>query len=202
MPPVRKNCPKPTASVGFKRTPLCPKPTGLAQKLSSLFASESFVQGKSTNLPDKEMTDSEPIRAENNGPKTKTPAELAPVASSSRKGKEVDREKTTKRAESSAGNNAVPASKGTASTTAMKFPPELQLVMEAEKRRTMQINAPLAICSTAISSVEAALPPLLIGNDKEFVNGIKVYLRAAIGQFVQSCPGSIPPALFRRGHQK
>ncbi|CCU76568.1 EKA-like protein [Blumeria hordei DH14] len=198
MPPVRKNRPKPTTPVGFERTPLCPKPTGLAQKLSSLFASEAFVPGKSTNLPDQEMTDFEPIRAENNGPKTKTPVELARVASSSRKGKEVVREKTTERAESFAGNNALPASKGAASTSAMEFPPELQLVMEAETRRTTQINARLAICSTAINSVEAALSPLSIGDNKEFVDGIKVYLRVAIGQFVQSGPGSTPPFLPAR----
>ncbi|CCU82175.1 EKA-like protein [Blumeria hordei DH14] len=198
MPPVRKNRPKPTTSVGSKRTPLCPKPTGLAQKLSSLFASEAFVPGKSTNLPDQEMTDSEPIRAENNGPKTKTPVELAPVASSSRKGKEVVREKTTERAESCAGKNAVPASQGAASTSAMEFPPELQSVMEAEKRRTTQINVQLAIFLPAISSVEAALSPLSIGDNKEFVDGIKVYLRAAIGQFVQSSSGSTPPVLPAR----
>ena len=56
--------------------------------------------------------------------------------------------------------------------------------MEAEKRRTTQIKARLSIYSTAISSVEAALSPLSIGENKEFVDGIKVYLRAAIGQFV------------------
>ncbi|CCU76455.1 EKA-like protein [Blumeria hordei DH14] len=67
--------------------------------------------------------------------------------------------------------------------------------MEAEKRRTTQIKARLAICSTAINSVEAALSPLSIGDSKEFVEGIKVYLRAAIGQFVQSGPGSTPPDL-------
>ncbi|CCU74341.1 EKA-like protein [Blumeria hordei DH14] len=185
MPPVRKNRPKPTTSVGIERT-------------SFLFASEASVPGKSINLPDQEMTDSEPIRAENNGPKTKTPVELAPVASSSRKGKEVVREKTTERAESSAGNNAVPASQGAASTSAMEFPPELQSVMEAEKRRTTQINARIAICSTTISSVEAALSPLSIGDNKELLDGIKVHLRAAISQFVQSGPGSTLPVLPAR----
>ncbi|CCU75528.1 EKA-like protein [Blumeria hordei DH14] len=80
----------------------------------------------------------------------------------------------------------------------MEFPPELQSVMEGEKHRTTQINARLAICSTAISSIEAALSPLSIGDNKEFVDGIKVYLRAAIGQFVQSGPGSTLPVLPAR----
>ncbi|CCU82036.1 EKA-like protein [Blumeria hordei DH14] len=198
MPPMKSKRPKSTISVGFERTQTCCKPTGLAQKLASLFASEAFVPGKSSTLPDQEMTDSDPIRAETNGQQTAKPAELAPEASSSRKGKEIVREKTTEGAESSAGNNAVPASKGAASTSAIEFPPELQSVMEAEKHRMTQINALLAICSTAISSVEAAFSPLSIGDNKEFVDGIKVYLRAAIGQFVQSGPGSTPPVLLAR----
>lgn len=179
-------------------THMCPKPPGLAQKLSSLFASEAFVPGKFSTLPDQEITHSDPIRTETNSQQTAKPAELALEASSSRKGKEIVRERTIERAESYAGKNAVPASKGAASTSAMEFPPELQTVMEAEKRRTTQITARLAICSTAINIVEAALSPLSIGENKEFVDGIKVYLRAAIGQFVQSCPGSTPPVLPAR----
>lgn len=174
------------------------KTPGLAQKLSSLCASEAFIPGKSSTLPDQEMTDSDPIRTEINGQQTAKPAELAPEASSSRKGKKVVREKTTERAELPAGKNAVPASKGAASTSAPEYPPELQSVMEAEKRRTTQIKSRLSICSTAISSVEAALSPLSIGDEKEFVDGIKVYLRAAIGQLIQSGPGSTPPALPAR----
>ncbi|CCU79643.1 EKA-like protein [Blumeria hordei DH14] len=176
MPPMKSKRPKSTISVGFERTQTCSKPTGLAQKLSSLFASEAFVPGKSSTLPDQEMTDSDLIRAETYGQQTAKPAELAPEASSSRKGKEVVREKTIEGAESSAGNNAVPASKGAASTSAIEFPPELQSVI----------------------SVETALSPLSIGDNKEFVDGIKVYLRAAIGQFVQSGPGSTLPALPAR----
>ncbi|CCU76350.1 EKA-like protein [Blumeria hordei DH14] len=144
------------------------------------------------------MTDSEPVRQVKIGPETNTPIELAPESSSSRKGKEVVREKMTEYAETSAKIIAVPAFNGTASTAAPEFPPELQSVMEAEKRRTTQIKARLAICSTVISSVEAALSPLSIGEIKEFVDGIKVYLRAAIGQFVQSGPVSTPPVLSAR----
>ncbi|CCU83071.1 EKA-like protein [Blumeria hordei DH14] len=144
------------------------------------------------------MTDSEPIKAENDGLKINTPFELAPKANSSRKGKEVVRERTTENAESSATKIAVLAFENTASKTAMEFSPELQSVMEAEKRRTTQIKARLAICSTAISSVGTALSPLPIGENKEFVDGIKVYLRAVIGQFVQSGPGTTPPVLPAR----
>ncbi|CCU75374.1 EKA-like protein [Blumeria hordei DH14] len=198
MPPMKSKRPKSSISVGSERTPMCQKLTGLAQKLSSLFANEAFVPGKSTIFPDLEMTDSEPIRAENNGLKVNTPFELAPNVSSSSKGKEVVRERTTDNAELSATKIAVPAFESTALKTAMQFPPELQSVMEAEKRRTTQIQAQLAICSTAISSVETALSPLSIGENKEFVDGIKVYLRAAISQFVQSGPGTTPQVLPAR----
>ena len=115
---------------------MCSKPTGLAQNLSSSFASEVFVPGKSTILPDQEMTDSDPIRTGNNSLKANTPVELASEASSFRKVKEVVREKTTESAKTPAKKFAVPASKGTASTTAREFPSELQSVIEAEKSQT------------------------------------------------------------------
>lgn len=134
MPPVRKSCPKLTISVDFERTKSCPKTSGLAQKLSSMFASQFFVPGKSINLPDNEMTESEPIRLETIGPETTVPVELAPVANGSRKGREVVREKTTEPAESSARKFAVPAFEGISLTTAPEFPPQLRSVMEAEKR--------------------------------------------------------------------
>ena len=53
------------------------KTPGLAQKLSSMFASEAFIEGKSPNLPDKEMTDSEPVRSAKIGPEAKITIELA-----------------------------------------------------------------------------------------------------------------------------
>ena len=62
MPPMKSKRSKSAISVGFERTQTCSKPTGLAQKLSSLFASEFFVPRKSTNLPDVKMTESETIR--------------------------------------------------------------------------------------------------------------------------------------------
>ncbi|CCU81382.1 EKA-like protein [Blumeria hordei DH14] len=160
-----------------------------------MFASEASAEGKSPKFPDKEMTDSEPVRSVKIGPETHRPIELVPEASSSRGGKEVVRERKIEHAKISARKFAVPASKGTASTQALEFPRMLQSVMEAEKRRTTQIKAHLAICYTAIISVEAALSPLSIGEDRESVEGFKVYLRAAIDQFVQSGLESTPPVL-------
>ncbi|CCU76400.1 EKA-like protein [Blumeria hordei DH14] len=77
-------------------------------------------------------------------------------------------------------------------------PPELLAEIEAEERRARQKAAQFTICSTAISSVEAALQPLSTGEDKNFVDSIKVYLRAAIAQFVAAGPSTAPPVLPQR----
>ncbi|CCU74606.1 EKA-like protein [Blumeria hordei DH14] len=195
MPPVRKKLPNAMLDNARVRPRTPAKTPGLAQKLSSMYASEAFVEGKSPNYPDEEMTDSEPVMSVTIGPETNTPIELASGASSSRKRKDVVREKTTEYAETSARKFAVLASKGTASTSAAEFPPELQSMMEAEKHRTTQIKAHLAICSTRISCVEATHSPLPIGDNKEFADGIKVYLQAAISHFEQSGRGRTPPVL-------
>ncbi|KAI0994336.1 hypothetical protein K3495_g13846 [Podosphaera aphanis] len=105
---------------------------------------------------------------------------------------------TSQSADPSARKIAVPVSKRTAATEASVYPPELHAVLEAEKRRAARIKAHLSICSTAINSVEAALSPLSTGENKSFVDGIKVYLRAAIAQFVHTGPGSTPPSLPAR----
>ena len=54
-----------------------------------MFESETFVRGKSVNLPDKEMTGSELVRSVIIGPETYTPIELAPDVSSSSVGKRI-----------------------------------------------------------------------------------------------------------------
>ncbi|KAI1003353.1 hypothetical protein K3495_g4857 [Podosphaera aphanis] len=78
------------------------------------------------------------------------------------------------------------------------YPPELHAALEAEKRRAAQITAHLAICTIAINSVEAALSLLSTGETKSFVDGIKVYLRTAIAQFVHTGPKSTPSSLPAR----
>ncbi|CCU76312.1 EKA-like protein [Blumeria hordei DH14] len=70
--------------------------------------------------------------------------------------------------------------------------------MEAEERWVRQKAAQFNIFSTAISSVETALLPLSTGENKIFVDSIKVYLRAAIAQFVAAGPSTAPPVLPQR----
>ncbi|CCU82510.1 EKA-like protein [Blumeria hordei DH14] len=78
------------------------------------------------------------------------------------------------------------------------YPPELLAAIEAEERRARQKSAQFNICSTAISSVKTALLPLSSGENKIFVDSIKVYLRAAIAQFVAAGPSTTPPVLPQR----
>ncbi|KAI1001049.1 hypothetical protein K3495_g7152 [Podosphaera aphanis] len=160
MPPARKNRPPTSTAIGKERAHTCPKQSGLAQNFKSVAALEACLQGKSSNLPDAEMIDAEPLSSFNHGPETTQNPERAAVVASSSKGKEVARDKTSQSADPSVRKIAVPVSKRTAATEASVYPPELHAVLEAKKRRAARIKAHLSICSTAINSVEAALTTL------------------------------------------
>lgn len=67
--------------------------------------------------------------------------------------------------------------------------------MQRPKRRSA---GQFTICSTAISGVETALQAPCTGENKDFVNSVKVYLRAAIAQFVAARPSTAPPVLSQR----
>ncbi|KAI0998630.1 hypothetical protein K3495_g9566 [Podosphaera aphanis] len=144
------------------------------------------------------MIDAEPLSSFNHGPETAQNPERAAEVACSSKGKEVSRDMTSLSADPSARKIAVPVSQRTAAAEASVYPPELHAVLEAEKRRAARIKAHLSICPTAINSVEAALSPLSTGENKSFVDGIKVYLRAATAQFVHTGPGSTPPSFPAR----
>ncbi|CCU74484.1 EKA-like protein [Blumeria hordei DH14] len=96
--------------------------------------------------------------------------------------------------------NAAPkaASKSTSQPkAAMKAecPPELRPIVEAEQRRAAETAANLALCSAAISGVEATLFPLTSGSNRQFVDSMRVYLRAAIAQYMATGPATTPPVL-------
>ncbi|POS81765.1 hypothetical protein EPUL_006031, partial [Erysiphe pulchra] len=75
------------------------------------------------------------------------------------------------------------------------YPFELQAIVEAEKRRAAQTAANLEVCTAAINDVETALLPLRVKTQKQFVDALKTYLRAAIAQFIQSGTKAVPPVL-------
>ncbi|CCU75825.1 EKA-like protein [Blumeria hordei DH14] len=82
--------------------------------------------------------------------------------------------------------------------TKAECPPELRPIVEAEQRRAAETAANLALCSTAISGVEATLLPLTNGSNRQFVDSMRVYLRAAIAQYMATGPATTPPVLHPR----
>ncbi|CCU81803.1 EKA-like protein [Blumeria hordei DH14] len=76
-----------------------------------------------------------------------------------------------------------------------EYPPELRPIVEAEQRRAAETAANLALCSAAISGVEATLLPLTNGSNRQFVDSMRVYLRAAIAKYLTTGPATTPPVL-------
>ncbi|CCU82336.1 EKA-like protein [Blumeria hordei DH14] len=77
--------------------------------------------------------------------------------------------------------------------TKADYPPELRPIVEAEQRRAAKTAANLALCFAAISGVEATLLPLTNGSNRPFVDSMRVYLRAAIAQYMATGPASTSP---------
>ncbi|KAI0991435.1 hypothetical protein K3495_g16752, partial [Podosphaera aphanis] len=75
------------------------------------------------------------------------------------------------------------------------IPPELRAQVEAEERRAVQIASNLSLCTAAINGVEDALTPLSNGQNKEYIDSMRIYLRAAIAQFMSTGPGTSVPVL-------
>ncbi|CCU75243.1 EKA-like protein [Blumeria hordei DH14] len=88
----------------------------------------------------------------------------------------------------------------TAQKTATKAdcPPELRPIVEAGQRCAAETAANLALYSAAISGVEATIFPLTNGSNRQFLDSMRVYLRAAIAQYMATGPASTPPVLPRR----
>ncbi|CCU82329.1 EKA-like protein [Blumeria hordei DH14] len=80
-------------------------------------------------------------------------------------------------------------------TTKAESPPELCRVVEAQQRRAAETAANLALCSTAISGVEATLLPTTNRSNRQFLDSMRFYLRAAIAQYMSTGQVSTPPVL-------
>ncbi|CCU82367.1 EKA-like protein [Blumeria hordei DH14] len=90
------------------------------------------------------------------------------------------------------------ASKSTSqpkAATKSDCPPERQPIFEAEQRRAAETAANLALCSVAISGVEAILLPLTNGSNRQFVDSMRAYLRAAIAQYMATGPATTPTVI-------
>ncbi|CCU77328.1 EKA-like protein [Blumeria hordei DH14] len=75
-------------------------------------------------------------------------------------------------------------------------PPELQAMIEAEERRAAQAAKNITICTAAINAVETAVSLYSEESSDPFIDSMKIYLPAAIAQFMKSGP-SAPPQSSR-----
>ncbi|CCU83037.1 EKA-like protein [Blumeria hordei DH14] len=78
-------------------------------------------------------------------------------------------------------------------TTKAECPLEFRPIVEAEQRRAAETAANLAHCSAAISGIEATLLTLTNGSNRQFVDPMRVYLRAKIVQYMVTTPPVLPP---------
>nr|ABH03482.1 AVRk1 [Blumeria hordei]ABH03484.1 AVRk1 [Blumeria hordei] len=101
----------------------------------------------------------------------------------------------SKRSENAAPISAPKLMSQLKAATKAECPPELRPIVEAIQQRAAKTAANLALCSAAISGVEATLLPLTNGSNRPFVDSMRVYLRAAIAQYIATVPASTPPVL-------
>ncbi|CCU82233.1 EKA-like protein [Blumeria hordei DH14] len=78
------------------------------------------------------------------------------------------------------------------------YPPELQAMIDAEERRAAQAAKNIMICTAAINAVETAVSLYSEKSSDPFINSLKLYLRAAVAQFMKSGPSAAPPILPQR----
>ncbi|CCU76692.1 EKA-like protein [Blumeria hordei DH14] len=103
---------------------------------------------------------------------------------------------TASKPSENAADKAVPKSTSQPkAATKTECPLELRQIVEAEQRRAAETAANLALCSAAISGVEATLLPLTNGSHRQFVDSMRVYLRAAIVQYMATGLALTPPVL-------
>ncbi|KAI1000957.1 hypothetical protein K3495_g7241, partial [Podosphaera aphanis] len=196
----KKRQPTPSAS-GKERTQTSPKTSGLAQKSKSVHASEACLHGKSPSFPDTEMIDADSASATNPGPENPRNTKQVQQASSLRKGKEVARQELPIPADASVNEYTVPFTQCTINSNDFEIYPEFIPHIEAERQLAARNQSRISICINADNLVEAALSPLSIGENKELVDALQVYLRAAIVQFAKTgleSKAPVPPALPAR----
>ncbi|KHJ33711.1 putative eka-like protein [Erysiphe necator] len=80
-------------------------------------------------------------------------------------------------------------------------PPELRKIIEAEKHRAAEITANLRTCTIAINGVQKAPSTAAVDGNKEFSQGLLIYIQAAIAQFMANGPGTTLPVLSSKPTQ-
>ncbi|CCU80163.1 EKA-like protein [Blumeria hordei DH14] len=191
IPPVRKKRPNAKLDNTRVRPRALEKPPGLAQSPKCAEMSKVSTKGKEKALsavaePDTDMIGSVEILEE-----IPQPSSIPHGVGESSKPPPTEPKPSEKAPPKAA---PIKESQPQAATKA-ECPPELRPIVEAEQRRAAETAANLALCSAAISSVEATLFPLTNGSNRKFVDSMRVYLRAAIAQYMATGPGSTPSVL-------
>ena len=182
-------------AIGKERTRTCPTKSGLAQKITSVDASEACLHGKSPNFPDAEMIDADSASSTYPEPENTRIAEHAQQPSGSKKGKEIAREELSRPADLSAPKIAVPYNYSTAAMSVSGAPPELMAVAEADRQRSNRNYTRISICSTAIHGVEETLSPLAKDEFQGFVDSLKAHLRVTIANFLETAQETTPAVM-------
>ncbi|CCU74744.1 EKA-like protein [Blumeria hordei DH14] len=180
MPPVRKKRP----NAKLDNTRVHPRALeqlpGLAQSLKCAEMSKVSIKGKEKALPAVTEPNTDMIGSVETIEKISQPPSVPHGIGESSKSPPTAPKLSENATPISASNST---SQPKAATKA-ECPPELRPIFEAEQRR-----------AAAISGVEATLLPLTNGSNRQFVDSMRVYLRAAIAQYMATGPASTPPVL-------
>lgn len=103
-----------------------------------------------------------------------------------------------KPSETAASKVALMKSSQSKAATKAECPSELQLIHEAEGRHAVSTVANMAIYSADVLGAEATLLSIISGPNRKFVDSTRVYLLAAIAQYMVLGPATTPPGLLLR----
>ncbi|CCU78249.1 EKA-like protein [Blumeria hordei DH14] len=191
MPPVRKKLPNAMLDNTRVHPRALEQLPGLAQSLKCAEMSKVSIKGKEKALSAVTEPDSDMIGSVETIEKISQPPSVPHRIGESSKSPQTA-PKLSENAAPIAASNSTSQPKA---ATKAECPPELRPIFEAEQRRAAETAANLALCSAAISGVEATLLPLTNGSNRQFVDSMRVYLRAAIAQYMATGPASTPPVL-------
>ncbi|CCU76048.1 EKA-like protein [Blumeria hordei DH14] len=191
MPPVRKKCPNAKLDNTRVRPRALEKLPDLAQSPKCAEMSKVSTKGKKKALPAVTEPDTDMIGSVEIVEEFSQPSSVPHGIGESSKFPPT----ASKPSENAADKAAPKSTSQPKATTKAECPPELRPIVEAEQRRAAETAANLALCTAAISGVEATLLSLTNGSNRQFVDSMRVYLRAAIVQYMATGPASTPSVL-------
>ncbi|CCU76422.1 EKA-like protein [Blumeria hordei DH14] len=180
MPPVRKKRP----NAKLDNTRVHPRAleqlTGLDQSPKCADMSKVSIKGKEKPLPAVTEPDTDMIGSVETVEEFSQPSSVPHGFGESSKSSPT----ASKPSENAAPISAPKSTSQPKAASKAECPPELRQIVEAEQRGAAETAANLALCSAAISGVEDTLLPLTNGSNRQFVDSMRVYLRAAIAQYM------------------